>query len=91
MQIMYANEYAKYSGYPLLTIKNFCKEGILPHDLNGRKYLINVAMADEVLKKRMLENQKVNEQNDKVVNFKPKQSAKAFDFLSELNKLQRQG
>ncbi|MBP2631442.1 MAG: hypothetical protein H6Q70_2070 [Firmicutes bacterium] len=90
MQMMYASEYATHSGYPLLTIKTFCKDGILPYDRIGRKYLIDVAIADEILKNRRVKNQSANETNDKVIKFESKKQ-KTFDFLAEINKLQRQG
>jgi hypothetical protein len=38
---VYANEFAKSTGYPLATVKRLCKEGVIPYIPNGRKYLIN--------------------------------------------------
>lgn len=52
MKRMYAKEYAEYAGYPLVTVKNWCKMGIIPHDKIGRKYLIDVSDADQVLSER---------------------------------------
>lgn len=59
MKNMYANEYATYSGYPAVTIKNFCKDGVLPYERIGSKYLINPELADPILLNRMMS--KVNE------------------------------
>jgi len=52
MKRMYANEYAEYASYPLVTVKNWCKMGIIPHDRIGRKYLIDVSDADRALAER---------------------------------------
>ena len=52
MKRMYAKEYAEYAGYPLITVKTWCKMGIIPHDRIGRKYLIDVGDADRILAER---------------------------------------
>jgi hypothetical protein len=91
MQTMYASEYATHSGYPLLTVKNFCKEKILPNEKIGRKYLIDVSVADEILKQRRMTKQTTDHINNNVVSITSKQQSKSFNFLDELNKLQKRG
>lgn len=87
MKLMYANEYAKYSGYPTLTIKKYCRDGVIPCDRIGRKYLINPDLADKTLLERMNQNvQKspvINADNEKVI---PITYGKKSNFLDMLAK-----
>lgn len=84
MTTMYANQYAQHKGYPLTTIKKFCKAGIIPCERIGRKYLINVELADQVLLERL--------QAPKI-DMKPEakkpilEHDKNFDLLAGLNNL----
>lgn len=92
MKRMYAKEYAEYAGYPLATVKNWCKQGIIPHDRIGRKYLIDADDADQTLADR---RHRVPEQPIK--NVIPLQTVrrqrtahstgKKSDYLEQLKKL----
>lgn len=92
---MFAADYAKHSGYPLVTIKNYCKSGIIPHDRLGRKYLINVDLADKALLERMQGNQSSNfmqaDPAEKGSNKMVAQSAQVFDFTAQLKALRTGG
>jgi len=94
---MYAAEYAMHSGYPLITIKKYCKAGILPCDRLGRKYLINVELADQAILKRMRDNlsNEIVQADCLITGSSTKQdtaqSAKVFDFMKELKALRTGG
>ena len=94
---MFAAEYAKHSGYPLVTIKKYCKAGILPCDRLGRKYLINVELADQAILNRMRDNlsnelvQADNLSTGSSTTHDTVQSAKVFDFMEELRALRNGG
>ena len=85
MKTMYASKYAEHSGYPLKTIKDYCKEKILPNERIGRQYLINVELADEILKERMTMSVQEN-----VVDIKTRQQSKGFNFRDEMRRLRRE-
>lgn len=75
---MNAKQYSEHSGYPLKTIKDYCKGGIIPSDRIGRNYLIDVAVADQILHERRIKNMQVYAEEKQP---EPKQE---FDFLSAL-------
>ena len=87
---MYANEYAAYSGYPLITVKNWCKDGTIPCDQLGRRYLIDVKETDMVLaknrNKKMLDKEKIGPRMNKPT---VRKHCKNFDYLAELKTLQK--
>jgi len=92
MKRMYAKEYAEHAGYPLVTVKNWCKMGIIPHDRIGRKYLIDANNADQVLAERR--NQAPVQSIKNVIPIKAIRqhrkvsvSAKKSDYLEQLKKL----
>lgn len=94
---MFAAEYAKHSGYPLVTIKKYCKAGILPCDRLGRKYLINVELADQAILNRMRDNlsnevvQADDLSNGSSTTQETVQGAKVFNFVKELRALRTGG
>lgn len=85
MKTMYASKYAEHSGYPLKTITDYCKKKILPNERIGRQYLINVDLADEVLKERMTMPVQEN-----VVEIKSRQQSKSFNFRDEMRRLRKE-
>lgn len=93
MQKMYANEYAISRDHPYATIRRLCREGVLPAELEGRKYRIYVEEADAVMDKRKYEPKesmgRVNLHEEKVSTVKPVAAAKGFDYLAELRKASR--
>lgn len=97
MTCMFAADYAKHSGYPLVTIKTYCKTGVIPHDRLGRKYLINVELADKALLARMQGNQSGSFEQAEIPKIekgstKPTaQSGQVFDFTAQLKALRAGG
>lgn len=94
---MYANEYAAYSDYPLFTIKCWCKDGTIPCDRIGRKYLIDVQEADFALKERrgaVLISVPIQPQKEMAIRVprckQPKKiDGKKSEFLQEIEKLKK--
>ena len=52
-QYMFAPEFSAATGYPLSTLRRLCRDGILPHQKMGIKYLLHTPGALEVLKSRL--------------------------------------
>lgn len=92
MQFMTAKYYAERTGYPLESIRRMCREGELPCDKQGKVYLIEVGVADAVIKERMAmaqaEKQAVRQAKERRKRIMVRTGgSKDFDFLAALKAL----
>lgn len=79
MELMTCNEYATSRGLPVVTVRGYCRNGIVPHLRLGKVYKLDPQLADEALAEVMQKN----------MDFKPNgvrrsRKKKSFDFNSAL-------
>lgn len=89
LEVMSAKDYAKRTNYPLETIRKMCREGDLPCDKRGKVYLIDVGVADTVIKERMLLAQAEKTELQQIRQRRRKRQIRSstgagFDFIAAL-------
>lgn len=83
MELVTCEEYAKSRGLPVVTVRGYCRNGIIPHLRIGRAYKLDPPLVDEALSKVMHENMEYRPNGIKRNN----QRRKNFDFEAALRAL----
>lgn len=83
MELVTCDDYAKSRGLSLVTIRRYCREGIVPYLRIGKVYRLDPPLVDEALAQVMRENMEYRSNGIK----RSRKRRKNFDFEAALKAL----
>lgn len=83
MELVTCDEYAKSRGLSSVTIRRYCREGIVPYLRIGKVYRLDPPLVDEALAQVMRENMEYRSNGIK----RSRKRRKNFDFEAALKAL----